>query len=602
MPTKWMITKHCLVISNIAVVIVFFFILYKAVFVINNTETLTIHTQPAITLLGMSDCDNHEPNESNNLLTNPTQHNRHNTQPTINFAKYELSDFTYIWRELDGSAYYFPSIAKSATNNDSINPPIDTGNHNVNTPSDKYSDIHPSFVYCPIAKSGCTIWKQLFRRMKGLDYLNTEFNIVHGSKNKLQSNRLYKLETRQADEILGDPDVIHATFVRDPLERALSAFLDKCHKSQWKASWCVPFTVIANNSDSDRDSDSGSVVKKQKSLFDLFINRIIFADPSKSAKWHIEDYHSVPQNWFCDLWKYHTRYKIYRSENKTHTKMFLESLNLWDKLGSYGWTKNNNGSLLDYSVYHSVNAKTKIFKYFTPYMAGKLISWYKSDYILFNIEIPNFVCDFFDNKYYNTNQYTQNNFDFNQLKENWNNITNKWYYDESIIRNIKNVLFNLGSTVLLHKNKFPTMFEMVQKKKIDDDNHNDHNKDIDMYTIELTLLREKYFLYNIISFMPFNTWPNCLKDEKERIQVKMKLDQQRMGLVDKIKQLPKKIGRFAPVSDGNKLQRSWLLHDSTIFRSIVGNAEFMRDAHRRSRFDARYIKNQTQRIWEMDQF
>merc|ERR1712176_1226732 len=95
--------------------------------------------------------------------------------------------------------------------------------------------------------------------------------------------------------------------VRDSLERALSAFLDKCIGSQWhNRYWCIP------------QSDK---LTKQYSNFDVFVEAIIAKAAKPKSKflqihsfWQL-DYHWLPQNWLCDLHKFIHRYHIYDADN-----------------------------------------------------------------------------------------------------------------------------------------------------------------------------------------------------------------------------------------------------------------------------------------------
>ncbi len=76
-------------------------------------------------------------------------------------------------------------------------------------------------------KVGTTVFKQLFRRMMGVPLWPLgDINIPHNP----QSNGLkylYDFSFERVDEILTSPNWTRAIFVRDPLERVLSAYLDK---------------------------------------------------------------------------------------------------------------------------------------------------------------------------------------------------------------------------------------------------------------------------------------------------------------------------------------------------------------------------------------
>ena len=345
------------------------------------------------------------------------------------YQTYQEWDFSYVLNEYDGSPYYF-----------------DTSNMN-NIKNNKSST---SFVFCPIPKSGSTIWKQIFRRMKGLDYLNNDHEIIHDKNaNGLNMHRLYHTTPENAtNNILRDPNIYHAVFIRDPLERALSAFLDKCHRSEWKRSFCIPQSQHWNKK-----------LPQIYSLFEQFVNDITSQDRSYindnnlifSLGPNCNDLHSIPQNWFCDLYKYYWRYHIYHSKNLTHSKLLLQKLNLWQDIGQYGWYRNDNSddknnddtSILRYSVSHKVSASKKMFSHFTPSTVAKLISFYKNDFEFFNFQISNFVCHLFE---MTVDEFQKNNFDWNEMKKQWNNNNNddnnvfktkSWKYSHDTIKVLK---------------------------------------------------------------------------------------------------------------------------------------------------------------------
>lgn len=76
-------------------------------------------------------------------------------------------------------------------------------------------------------KVGCSVWKQLFRRMQGLDDWRTQDEALPHNPLKNGLTYLHDFTPAQADRMLTDPAWTRAIFVRDPKERFLSAYLDK---------------------------------------------------------------------------------------------------------------------------------------------------------------------------------------------------------------------------------------------------------------------------------------------------------------------------------------------------------------------------------------
>lgn len=48
------------------------------------------------------------------------------------------------------------------------------------------------------------------------------------------------LTVLQRDEVYGNPDWTLAIFFRDPLERLLSGYINKCVEPKWRDSQCMP--------------------------------------------------------------------------------------------------------------------------------------------------------------------------------------------------------------------------------------------------------------------------------------------------------------------------------------------------------------------------
>jgi hypothetical protein len=89
-------------------------------------------------------------------------------------------------------------------------------------------------IFFTIQKTGCTVWKQLFRKMMGYDDWRT--GPTWGTKTGLKQLRHSNLT--QATLLMNDPSYTRAIFVRDPKERFLSAFLDKAIHTEYVDETC----------------------------------------------------------------------------------------------------------------------------------------------------------------------------------------------------------------------------------------------------------------------------------------------------------------------------------------------------------------------------
>eukprot|EP01084_Bolivina_argentea_P026583 49434_1 len=381
----------------------------------------------------LNETNNNQPsNDSSNTLQYTSYHpkwdtvNAYDEHLLITNISYEESDFSLWWTDGDGSALF-----------------INASKYDKNS-----TGGYQSFVFCPIPKVGCSAWKQVMRRIKGIDaYLADDYwSLHHFIENGLEMDRIFRrngsaIDVDRANEILHythpetNKSIFHAAFVRDSLERSLSAFLDKCVLSEWhKRYWCRP--------QSDRRM-------QQFSNFDIFVEAVISKAGKPKSKflerysfWGL-DYHWLPQNWICDLYKFISRYHIYDGDNIMDRKYFFLDIGgnkSWNAFGASGWfhhdykkrkllqkfeipsykkyqyidTVNNirrehppgyrgykpgdtldiSGSLLSENAAHAQNTRLKVYSYYRTDLVAKLIVFYIDDYVLFKRKLPNWICSF----------------------------------------------------------------------------------------------------------------------------------------------------------------------------------------------------------------
>ena len=361
---------------------------------------------------------------------------KYSSEVQLNKHKYANTDFSFFWTQGDGSPLF-----------------INATKH----PRHKFKNL----VFCPVPKVGCSSWKQVIKRIKGSPiYLADDYWSLHDPlENELDEDRIHKLGLSGANKLLFNENEqpFHAIFVRDPITRALSAFLDKCVNAGWTGKyWCEPTTVL-----------HVATLKPfhAYSQFDLFIENIInkpilrnnseYQDLPHMQIWAI-DFHWLPQNFMCDAYKFIDRYHVYKAENISHRKQFLTDIGgeqLWKEVGSHGWITrgkrtedvmvqlhfgpdNNrqkkpipgpsyfkgvheyyhmiskdyrphkpiinlpghvnevNVSLMETVTFHASKANDKLYKYYRSDILAKAIAYYEDDYVLFKQNIPNIVCDY----------------------------------------------------------------------------------------------------------------------------------------------------------------------------------------------------------------
>lgn len=98
-----------------------------------------------------------------------------------------------------------------------------------------YVNAEKQFAFCAIAKNACSNWNLLFQRLETHD-LDTYSKSRYSESIYTNSDRAFT--PAKAQNVFDSPHSVRAVFVRDPLERFLSAFLDKCTSLSCKNPLC----------------------------------------------------------------------------------------------------------------------------------------------------------------------------------------------------------------------------------------------------------------------------------------------------------------------------------------------------------------------------
>jgi chondroitin 4-sulfotransferase 11/chondroitin 4-sulfotransferase 13/dermatan 4-sulfotransferase 1 len=237
-------------------------------------------------------------------------------------------------------------------------------------------DIKRKFIFCEIPKVACTDFKRLFRRLGGAaDYESEEPWVHDPQKNGVL--RLTDVPPDQARTMLSDPKWTKALFIRDPLERLLSGFLDKC-RSPVSSRYDIhcPF--------------SGEVD------FGTFMRYIFNEAKANHYGTMSMDEHWRPQHLVCDLqrWLPHYQFQGNFSHLRAHTKFLLQGMNLFDDFGR-GWK--SKGEQLDLfevkTDWHHTDTSEKLKQYYTRELADLALDFYKTDYEIFSLETPSWYSE-----------------------------------------------------------------------------------------------------------------------------------------------------------------------------------------------------------------
>uniref|UniRef100_A0A0N4Z3I0 Carbohydrate sulfotransferase n=1 Tax=Parastrongyloides trichosuri TaxID=131310 RepID=A0A0N4Z3I0_PARTI len=177
------------------------------------------------------------------------------------------------------------------------------------------------------------------------------------------------------------------TIIRNPIDRFLSGFLDKCVRER-----------IQNKTRYNQCYGCGYDIE-------CFINIIYkrarqFHDTGILIPRTMEDYHFMPQAWKCHLNDEISKYKIFDYSNKS--KLYDDLNTFFTHVGvpKYLRDKIQKDLTSNYTEHHTFDLPYR--KIFETYLRSekvlmkKLINLYYTDFILFNYSIPDLDID--DNK------------------------------------------------------------------------------------------------------------------------------------------------------------------------------------------------------------
>ena len=220
-------------------------------------------------------------------------------------------------------------------------------------------------IFFTVPKVGCTVWKQLFRRMMGYaDWMSQNYTQLLPHNPHTNGLRyLSDYTPEQASVMMTSPAWTRAMMVRDPKQRFLSAFLDKAVSNNHKhiIERCCP--------------DDSSCVQDAQTLQGFL--RLV----------HVcHDDHWRPQSMRMEYkyWPYLDA--VGRVENATEfAKELLVRIGAWDEFGATGWGQDGTSTIFQSKETsgagkHATWAQWKVWKWYTPELESKVEDFYRGDY------------------------------------------------------------------------------------------------------------------------------------------------------------------------------------------------------------------------------
>ena len=181
------------------------------------------------------------------------------------------------------------------------------------------------------------------------------------------------------------PDWTRAIFVRNPLERTLSAYMDKGLKDRGyfvKLHCCY---ILNNTADFCRKPPFSPFDFPMNSTtfpFENFVDQIL--PECKDPHWNPQ--YNRLQN--SSNWKLINF--VGKLENKmADTHMMLKQIGAFEEFGAVGWSEFHNESIFQSNrAVHQTGSSNKMAQHYTPYLRKRVVEHYRKDYELFDFTIP----------------------------------------------------------------------------------------------------------------------------------------------------------------------------------------------------------------------
>ena len=202
-------------------------------------------------------------------------------------------------------------------------------------------------VFFTIPKVGCTVFKQLFRRMMGYSdwHVQREPYVPHDpGSNGLKY--LHHYPVQKANHFLTSPEWTRAIFIRDPKERILSAYLDKVIKDT-----ALKGGYIQRNCCTKKHKPNICGVSAKKRVPSVTGDDCSFQCFLNDITKHCDDPHWRPQKRRIDkiFWEnidFVGHMETMSLDAETLLKKLrstkTNSVDAWERYGNNGWGKDRN--------------------------------------------------------------------------------------------------------------------------------------------------------------------------------------------------------------------------------------------------------------------
>lgn len=236
-------------------------------------------------------------------------------------------------------------------------------------------------LFFTVPKNSCTAWKMLFRRMMNYsDWRNPQ--PWNPDTNGLKYLGHYPRHKQQ--EFMTSTKWTRAIFVRNPLQRLLSAFLDKAHGTErYIRQHCCRNTVVRQRNSANQIFQQQCEILEQLGNTKLPTeNDFPFQNFVDGFMWQCADPHWAPQykRMKPRNWEFIDSFGNFDTLQRD-ARCLLERIGAWEAYGARGWGKHGNLSFLERNTArHSTSSKTLLEKYYDPDIQNKVLNYLRQDY------------------------------------------------------------------------------------------------------------------------------------------------------------------------------------------------------------------------------
>jgi hypothetical protein len=213
-------------------------------------------------------------------------------------------------------------------------------------------------------KVGCTVWKQLFRRMMGAkDWKSQDAQSLLPHNPEVNGLKyLYDYPLEEADRMMTSPKWTRAVMVRDPKQRFLSAFLDKAvsNRHQHIQHRCCP--------------DQACIADAQTLAGFLRLCE------------RCDDEHWRAQNARLDskFWPY-MDFVGHVENSAADAQALLTRVGAWDEFGASGWGTDGTSAIFQSkgsggAGTHATWSQWKVWQWYTPEIEQQVEDFFRADF------------------------------------------------------------------------------------------------------------------------------------------------------------------------------------------------------------------------------